>query len=56
MFRVDLYDVILLFIPSLCDISCHMHHGFILSHTIAPHGCNDLGGGLLCVLICAIDI
>ena len=29
---------------------------FILWHTLAPHGCNDLGGSLLCVLICAIDI
>jgi hypothetical protein len=41
--RMKMYDV-MLFIYSLSVISCHMHHGFILSHTLAPHRCNDLGG------------
>jgi len=43
LFRVDLNDV-MLYIPSLWDISYHMHHSFILSYTVAPHRCNDLGG------------
>ena len=53
--RMKILDVMPLYL-FLCDISCHMHHGFTLSHTHAPHGCNDLGGGLLYVLVCAIDI
>ena len=44
MFRMDLNGVMPFYFYSLCDISCHMHHGFIFSHTLAPHGCNDLGG------------
>ena len=50
--RMKIFDVMHLYL-FLCDISCHMHHDFTLSHTLAPHGCNDLRGGLLCVLVCA---
>ena len=41
--RMKIFDVMPLYL-FLCHISCHMHHGFTLSHTHAPHGCNDLGG------------
>ena len=50
--KMKIFDVMHLYL-FLCDISCHMHHDFTLSHTLAPHGCNDLRGGLLCVLVCA---
>jgi len=41
--KMKMFDVMLLYF-FLCDISCHMQHGFTLSHTLASHGCNDLGG------------
>ena len=41
--KMKIFDVMHLYL-FLCDISCHMHHGFTLSHTLAPHGCNDLRG------------
>ena len=41
--RMKIFDVMSLYL-FLCDISYHMHHNSILSHTHAPHGCNDLGG------------
>ena len=41
--RMKILDVMPLYL-FLCDISCHMHHGFTLSYTHAPHRCNDLGG------------
>ena len=41
--RIKIFDVMPLYL-FLYGISCHMHHGFSLSHTHAPHGCNDLGG------------
>ena len=41
--RMKIFDVMPFYL-FLYDISCHMHHGFTLSHTHAPHGCNDLGG------------
>ena len=41
--RMKIFDVMSLYL-FLYDISCHMHHNSILSHTHAPHGCNDLGG------------
>jgi hypothetical protein len=47
---MKMYDVMLLYL-FLCDISCHMHHGFIC-HTLTPHRCNDLGGVSTCLNLC----
>jgi hypothetical protein len=50
-FRIKMYGVMFLYLL-LCYISCHMHHGFILSHTCTPW-MQWFRGSLLCVLICA---